>query len=435
LKGVARLKGVALDVTPIRESRDFRLLAIGEICSGLGSQAALVALPYQIYALTHSPTLVGLTGAFELGPMIVVSLLGGALADRRDRRLMLAVAQVGIVIVAAALVAVSLAGRPPVLVLLVLAGLLAGCTALDAVCRGAMVPAILGPALMRAGIAFNYGAGQATAIVGPALGGLLIELAGVSWVYAIDGAACLAMLFFALAMSPQRPVGVREHAPVRAAIIEGLRFVGSTQAIAGAFVADLCAMTFAMPRALFVVLSLTVYHAGATGAGALYAAISVGGTLAVLTSGWVTRARRLGRITLICIALWAMAILGVGLVRSIVPAVLLLAAAGWVDGTSAVCRSTITQTLTPDRLRGRMSAVYSLVVTSGPRFGDIQSGLVAGAIGALNAVVAGGGACLVGLVATMFAFPKLERYDADRAVAAMRAADEEWLLAQEGARA
>ena len=286
-----------------------------------------------------------------------------------------------------------------------------------------MVPAILGPELMREGIAFNYGAGQVTSIIGPSLGGFVSALAGVSWIYAIDGIAALVMLCFALAMSPQRPVGVHEHPPVRVAIMEGLRFVGSKQAIAGAFVADMCAMTFAMPRALFVVLSTTVYHAGAAGTGALYSAISVGGTLAVLTSGWVTRARRLGRITLICIALWALAILGLGLVRSIVPAVALLAAAGWVDTISAVCRSTVTQTLTPDRLRGRTSAVYSLVVTSGPRFGDIQSGLTASAIGALNAVVAGAGACLVGVVGTLFAFPALERYDAEQAVAAIAAED------------
>lgn len=417
---------MALDLTPIRESRDFRLLSIGEICSGLGSQAALVAFPIQIFGLTHSPAWVGLTGAFELGPMIVVSLLGGAFADRHDRRLMMAVAQVGMALVCATLVVVSVAGSPPVLLILALAGLLAGCSALDSVCRGAMVPAILGPELMRQGIAFNYGAGQATAIIGPSLGGLLSGLAGVSWIYGIDGATSVVMLCFALAMSPQRPAGVaqEEHPPVATAIVEGLRFVGSTQAIAGAFLADMCAMTFAMPRALFVVLSTTVYHAGAGGTGALYSAISVGGTLAVLTSGWVTRARRLGRITLICVALWATAILGLGLVRSIVPAVALLAAAGWVDGISAVCRSTVTQTLTPDRLRGRMSAVYSLQVTSGPRFGDIQSGLVAGAIGALNAVVVGAGACLLGVFGTLVAFPALERYDAERAVAAIAAGAE-----------
>ena len=451
---LSRLKGVAIDVTPIRESRDFRLLAGGLIFSNLGTQAALVALPYQIFVISHSPALVGLLGAFELGPMVVVAMLSGALADRHDRRVMLAIAQVGMVVVSAGLLAISLAGGPPVALLLVLGGLLAGCSALDGVARTSMLPGILGPERMRSGIAFNYGVFQATGIVGPGLGGLVITWTSVSWVYAINGASCVVMLFAALAMAPQRPVGSRgdfgghvaakvgppglsprEHPPVREAIAEGLRFVVSDRALTGALAIDIGAMTFGMPRALFAVLSLTVYHAGASGTGALYAAISVGGTLAVLTSGWVAKASRLGRITIICVVVWGLAILGMGLVRSIWPAVVMLTVAGWADGISAVCRSTISQTLTPDRLRGRTSAVYSLVVTSGPRLGDIESGLVAGLVGALNSVLVGGVGCLVGVGATMLAFPELQRYDAQRAVAAMAAADEAWRLTQEGARA
>jgi len=430
-----RLKGVAIDVTPIRESRDFRLLAGGEICASLGTQAALVALPFQLYVLSRSAAIVGLLGAFELGPMIVVGLVGGALADRYDRRLMLALAQVGVVVVASALVAVSLAGRPHVLVLLILGGLLAGCSALDGVSRAALVPSILGPERMRAGIAFNYGTMQATAIAGPGLGGLLIGVTGVASIYAFDGASCLVMLGAALAMAPQRPLARGGHPPVGQAIMEGLRFVGSDRALAGSYVIDIGAMMFGMPRALFAVLSLTVYHAGAGGTGALYAAIAAGGTVAVLSSGWVVNARRLGRITIICVTFWGLAIVGAGLVRSIGPAVLLLGFAGWADGISAVCRSTIAQTLTPDRLRGRTSSVFSLVVTSGPRLGDIESGLVAGLVGALNSVLVGGVGCLVGVGARMLSVLELERYDAVRAVASMRAADEEWRLAQEGARA
>jgi MFS family permease len=430
-----RLKGVAIDVTPIRESRDFRLLAVGSVCSSLGAQAALVALPYQIYVTSHSAALVGLLGAFELGPMIVVALLSGALADRHDRRLMLATAQVGMLVVVGGLLAVSLAGSPPVALLLVLGGLLAGCTTLGGVSSSSMTPGILGPELMRPGFAFLYGSGQATAIIGPGLGGLLIGFAGVSSIYAIDGAASVVMLLAALAMAPQRPVRAHLQPPVREAIVEGLRFVTSDKALAGSYVIDIGAMMFGMPRALFAVLSLSVYHAGAGGTGALYAAIAVGGMVSVLTSGWVGQATRLGRITIICVTGWGLAIIGAGLVRSIGPAALLLGIAGWADGISAVCRSTISQTLTPDHLRGRTSAVFTLVVTSGPRLGDIESGLVAGLVGALNSVLVGGIGCLVGVGATMLAFPELERYDAQRAVAAMAAADEAWRLANEGVRA
>jgi MFS family permease len=415
------LKRIAVDVTPVRESRDFRLLALGGVVSSLGTQAVLVALPIQIYALSHSAALVGLLGLFELGPMIVVSLVGGAIADRRDRRPVLAAAQVGVIVVTALLFVLSLAvHRPPVLAILILGGLLAGCTALDGVARGSIIPGVLGPERLRSGLAFSYGMYQATGIVGPGLGGLVIALVGVRWMYLADAVSCLGMLAAAFAIAPQLPAFAQEHPPVREAIAEGLRFVVSNKALAGSFVIDINAMLFGMPRALFVVLSESVYHAGAGGTGLLYTAIAVGGTVSVLGSGWVQHVNRLGRLTIAMVLLWGAAIGGAGLVRAIIPAAVLLAVAGWADGLSAVCRSTISQTVTPDRLRGRMSSVYSLVVTSGPRLGDIESGLVAGLAGAPGSVLIGGAGCIAGVGLTMLAFPQLAAYEADVEVARMR---------------
>ena len=196
------LKRIAVDVTPVRESRDFRLLAIGGTISALGAQMVLVALPIQIYELTHSPVLVGLLGLFELGPMVVVSLVGGAIADRRDRRPVLAVAQIGMMVVTGLLFVLSVTvDQPPVVAILILGGLLAGCTSLDGVAR-ARSSRILGPKRLRAGMAFNYGMYQATGIVGPAVGGLLIALVGVRWMYLADAVSCLAMLAAALAIGP-----------------------------------------------------------------------------------------------------------------------------------------------------------------------------------------------------------------------------------------
>jgi MFS family permease len=411
------LRRIAVDVTPMRESREFRLIVLGEVVTGLGNQAALVALPFQIYVVSHSAALVGLLGAFELGPLIAVSLVGGAIADRVDRRPVLAAAQVGVLIVAAVLAAVTFTtGKPPVILLLILGGVLAGCSALDPVARSAILPGVLGPERVRSGLAFSYGTQQATGIVGPGLGGLLIAAWGVGGTYLIDAVSCAAMLGAALALGPQRPRGATEHPPVGKAIAEGLRFVVHNRARAGSFAIDLNAMAFGMPRALFAVLSLTVYHAGASGTGLLYAAIAAGGTLSVFTSGWVARANRLGRILIVAVLLWGLAILGAGLVRSIWPAVLLLGAAGWADGVSAVCRSTISQTVTPDHLRGRLSSVFGVVVSGGPRLGDIESGLMAGLVGALNSVVVGGAACVVGVAAVALAFPELVSYEVDAAM-------------------
>jgi MFS family permease len=170
-------------------------------------------------------------------------------------------------------------------------------------------------------------------------------------------------------------------------------------------------MTFGWPRALFAVLSLTVYHSGAGGTGLLYAALSLGGALAILTSGWVGGTRRLGRIVIVAVLGWGAAVAGLGLVRAIGPAIALLALAGYADGVSAFCRTAINQTITPDALRGRMSAVYSVVVSSGPRLGDIESGLLAGATSAATSVLTGGLACIVGVGAVLLAFPGLAAYD------------------------
>jgi len=409
-------------VTAFRESRDFRLITVGGTVSSLGSQAVMVALPFQIYRLTGSATLVGLLGLFELGPMIVVSLVGGAIADRRDRRPLLVAAQLGVIVVTALLFALSAAAhRPPVVAILILGGLLAGSTALDSVTRGAILPQTLGPENLRSGLALSYGLYQSAGIIGPGLGGIVIGFLGVRWMYLADAISCVAMLAAALAMSPQQPHAIEgEHLPVGKSIVEGLRFVISKKALAGSFAIDINAMLFGMPRALFAVLALTVYHAGATGTGLLYTAIAVGGTLAVLGSGWVQHVNRLGRWTIAMVLVWGIAIGGAGLVRTIWLAAILFAIAGWADGISAVCRSTISQTLTPDRLRGRMSSVFSLVVTSGPRLGDIESGLVAGLVGPLDAVLIGGVGCVAGVGLTLLAFPQLAAYEADVEVARMR---------------
>jgi len=404
------LRRLALDFTPLRASRDFRLLFAGQVVSNLGTQAALVALPFQIFVISHSPALVGLLGAFELGPMIVVSLLGGALADRVDRRRQLAVAQLGVIAAAAALAIAAAAGHPPVLLVLILGGLLAGSASLDGVTRSAIIPNVLPQERLRGGLALNYGIYQLTGIVGPAVGGLLIASTSLSTTYVVDAVSCLAMLAAALAIGPQRPVHLEQHPPVLHSIAEGLRFVRSNSALSGSFAIDLVAMTFGMPRALFAVLSLTVYHAGASGVGLMYSAVALGGTIAVLTSGWITHARRLGLIVIGAVLAWGASIALAGLMDTIAPALVFLAVAGIADGVSAVCRTTINQTVTPDGLRGRMSAVYNLVVTSGPRFGDIESGSVAGATSAMFSVVSGGIACVLGVGVIVVAFPELAAY-------------------------
>ena len=410
------MRRLAVDFTPLRASRDLRLLIGGNLVTALGTQIALVALPYQVYTETGSAFLTGLLGAVELVPLVTMSLLGGALADRHDRRRLLLGVQAGVATAATLLALLSSAGDPPLWTLYVLGGALAGFGAVQSLVRGAIVPNVVAPELLRSALALSFGLNQVMYVVGPALGGIVIGVFGIGTAYAIDAVTCLAMVAAALALSPQRPGGVDIDAPrvpIRSSIGEGLRYVRSNQALTGSFVVDLMAMTFGMPRALFPVLAVSVYGAGPEGTGLLFAAVSAGAVVAALTTGWLSHARFLGRIVLWAVAVWGLAIALAGFAGSLWLAALCLAAAGAADSVSAVCRTTINQTVTPDHMRGRMSSVFMLVVASGPRLGDVESGAVAGVTTPRFAVASGGLACLAGVGVVALLFPALARYDAN----------------------
>jgi MFS family permease len=400
------------DLTPLRASRDLRLVVGGGFLSSLGAQATLVALPYQLYVLTHSPLLVGLLGLAELGPMIASSLIGGAIADRSDRKRLLLIAQVGVFAGAGGLAAVSIAHHPPIAALYVLGATLAGFNAMQNAVWSAVLPGLVSDrTLLSSAIALDFGLSALTMVIGPALGGLLIAAFGVQSAYTVDAVCCLAVVLAVLALAPMHAPVSGPVEPLRRSIAEGLRYVRSNRALLGSFAADLVAMTFGMPRALFAVLALSVYHAGAGGTGVLYASVAVGGTVSALLTGWIKHARRLGRIVICAVSVWGIAIALAGLMDSLWLAAAMLALAGAADSVSAVCRSTINQTVTPEAMRGRMSAVFGLVVTGGPRLGDIESGSVAGAAGVQFSVVSGGLLCLLGVGVIVLAFPQLARYD------------------------
>ncbi len=385
--------------------------------SGLGTQAALVALPFQVYAQTGSAFLTGLLGAVELGPLVAMALLGGALADRFDRRKVLLLDQIALVLCSGALAVLSFAHVTPLGLLYVLGGLLAGAGAVQNVTRGAIVPNLVDPERLRSALALTFGLFQLTLVIGPAVGGVLIGAFGVGTAYAVDAVSCLAMVGAVVAMGPQPALHRDSEIGVRRSIADGLRFVRGNEALVGSFAVDLVAMTFGMPRALFPVLAVSVYHAGAEGTGLLFAAVSAGATVAALTTGWLEHARRLGRIVLWAVVAWGAAIALAGLAGSLALAAVLLAIAGAADSVSAVCRSTINQTVTPDAMRGRMSSVFSLVVTSGPRLGDVESGAVAGLTGPRFSVTSGGLACIAGVAVVAVMFPALVHYDAEVAIA------------------
>lgn len=406
-----RLRGVLVDVSPLRHDRDFRLLWIGQLVSGAGRQVTVVALPFQLYVLTSSTLAVGLLALVQLVPILIFALGGGAVADAVDRRRLLLLTQAGLALTSAALVVLALIPDAPLAAYYAVAFVAAGLGAVDQPARSSAIPRLVPRERLPAAIALSQLGFQAVAVAGPAVGGLLLATMGAAAAFAFDTVTFLAAILalVLIAPIPPRPDAPR---PSLRTIVEGLRFVRSRRVVLSTFVVDLVAMVFGMPAALFPALALDVFRVGPAGLGLLAAAPAAGALVGALLTGWVGRVRRPGRAVIMAVAGWGIAITAFGLSTGSFPlALLFLALAGAADVFSAVLRSAIVQIETPDEIRGRVVGVHILVVTSGPRLGDVEAAAVAALVGPQLAVVSGGLLCLVGLVAAVRRFPELGRYE------------------------
>ncbi len=396
---------ILMDVSPLRRSRDFRALIGGLGVSTLGSQLTAVAVPFQVYAITRSSLYVGLVSLAQLFPLIFGSLLGGSLADSVDRRrLLLLVEAIGAA--SSAGLALNSDFGPALWPLFVFPATSAALSGVDSAARNAMIPGMVGLSLVPASNAMFQALFQTGAIVGPAAAGLLLAGAGVHIVYWLDVATYGAAMAAVLTISPQPAspsAGARR--PGLRSTAEGLRFVRRSQTIQGAYLIDLNAMVFGLPRALFPALGETVFGGGAATVGLLYAAPGFGALLGAVSSGWVGRIRRQGLAVIFAVIVWGLAITGFGLVRFLPLALVLLAVAGWADVISAVFRNTIIQFSGPESMRGRLMGVQMAVVAGGPRLGDLEAGAVATAFGDTFAVVSGGLACIAGALAVARLLP------------------------------
>jgi MFS family permease len=407
----SRLRRLPLDLTPLRVSRDFRLLWTGQFISELGYQFARVAIYIQIWELTRSPLAVGLSGLTGLVALFAGTLIGSSFIDAIDRRRILLWAQVALAVSASILLAGALAGHPPLALIYGANMLTAFVGAIEDPARSAMTPRLVGTDLIPSALTLNQVLWQTVQIVGPAVAGLLIARFGFALAYGIDLVTYGALFLAAFLMRPMPP----EHDPGTAsgwsAVKEGFAFVKAHRLISSTFVIDLIAMIFGMPAALFPVLAVSQFHRGPEVVGLLFAAPSVGALVGALSGGWVRSVRRQGDAVIWAVAAWGAAIAAFGLVGAhLWWALGFLALAGAADVISAIFRSTITQVNTPDRLRGRLSAIFILVVTGGPRLGDFEAGMMATWFTPTVSVVTGGLACIVGAGLVAIAFPELRTY-------------------------
>lgn len=377
--------------------------------SVLGSQMTVVALPFQVYRLTHSSLDVGLIGLAQILPVLGGALVGGSMADAIDRRTVLLVAQLAMASCSALLCVNALSSHPLLWPLYVLGAVSSGFATVDSSSRSAVVAGLLEPHEFPAGNALWQLLYQVGQIAGPALAGLLIAQVSLGLAYAIDAGTCLASMA-AVASLRRLPPGEGGASFGLRSMRQGLSFLRGRQVIQATFVIDLNAMILGMPRALFPALATVRFHGGAKTLGLLYAAPSTGALLGALFTGWVVAVRRQGIAVIIAVAIWGAAIAAFGTISVLPLALLLLAVAGAADVVSAVFRGTILQTETPDGLRGRLSSLHTAVVTGGPRLGDFEAGAVASLAGVETSVVSGGFGCLAGVAIVGWLMPTLRRY-------------------------
>jgi len=423
--GSRALQRVVVDTSALRGSRNFRLLFLGQGISQIGSQLRIVALPYQIFLITHSSAMVGVLSLAQFIPLLIFSLVGGALADFRDRRRILFYTQALLAVTSALLAVGTYTGHASVVFLFAVAAAAAGVSAFDQPTRRAAIPRMVRREDLMSAFALNQVLAQFGNVLGPAIGGVVIAALGLPAAYAADVIGFMASLATLIFIAPIPPdpamaaaAGSRQGVMTDlrrslTSIAEGLRFLKDRKVILGCMLLDLDATFFGGPRALFPALATLVYRNGAAGLGLLYSAPAVGGLLAALTSGWVTGLRRQGATVAGAVVVWGLAIAAFGFAeKNFVLGLGLLALAGAADMISAVLRGTIVQMAAPDRMRGRMSGVHFMFVTGGPRLGDLEAGVVASLSSIEFSVVSGGIAAAIGAVALAFALPAFIGYDA-----------------------
>lgn len=396
-----------INVQPLVKHRDFRLLYIGQFLSFIGSMVSYVAIPYQVYELTKDNKIVGMVSLAQLIPVILFGIIGGAYADRLNRRKLLIISEILMCIFIGLFTWNAFRETPSVVFIFVVVFLFQSVVGFHRPAMDALNQKLVGPedyAAIGALGSFRWAFG---AIVGPALGGLLIATYGVKGAFLFDACTFIAALAAIFLMQRTPNPEKRDHSPLDD-IKEGLRFAVSKPELIGTYLIDIVAMVFAFPVALFPAMGES--FGGAKAAGILFSGMASGAIIMTIFSGWSTRVKYHGRAVIFAAAGWAVFIFFLGFANSLPFAFACLMLAGAADMMSGLFRGVIWNQTVPNELRGRLSGIEMISYMSGPLLGNARAGYVASVSSVSKSIMSGGLICLAAVVLTAFCLPKFWKY-------------------------
>ena len=405
-----RVRRLALDITPLRLYPPFRRLWFAQGVSFIGTEIAEVALAYQMYQLTGSTLAVGLISLTHLIPLLTLTVIGGAIADAFDRRRVMLVQQLGMLVGALGLAGNAALAHPRVWVLYVFQLVISSAFSIGVGAQRSMTPQLVAEEHFMGASALNSVTSQLGAVAGPGLAGILLKFVDVEWIFLGDCATYLASIG-AVVLLPRLAAAHDADRPSWSSIVAGFRYVRSQRVILGFFLVDTNAMIFGMPSALFPALALHRFG-DASLVGYLYMAPSVGALGVSLLSGPLRHVRRQGLGVVLSASLWGVAIAAFGFAEQFWLALVLLAVAGLGDQMSAILRSVMLYRITPTELLGRVSGIEFMQVAAAPSIGNLEAGALASLTSLRFSIVSGGILTVAGGLLVALAFPALVRYDA-----------------------
>ena len=416
-------------ITPLRAAPAFRRLWIGSTLSQVGGSMTTFAITLQVYETTGSTAAVGALGVASLVPMLAIALPGGSLADFMDRRKLALATTVGQTAVSALLFvqALLLSGhRHGANWLWIVYALVVASSALTAInepARRAIIPALVPADQLKAALALNRVSFQVMLIAGPALAGLIAAAAGLKGCYLLDAVSFAGALYGVgrlPALPPPRgqgtgPAGARFHprAHLRQ-VASGLSFIGHTPALMGAFVTDVSATFFALPVSLFPAINALRFGGDPRTLGLFTAAIGVGGLVSAVLSGPIARVSRQGLGMLVSVTAWGLSFAVFAISGTLWLTLVALAVAGAADTFTVVFRGIIVQAVTPDDLRGRVSAADYIVGAGGGQLGSLESGVLGSLTTPVVSALSGGLLTVAATVVIGVALPAFRHYRTDR---------------------